>query len=109
VILAKALTAGVIKKVLQILAEELDSVYLIEYEDLCLAPKEIFIEAADFLSLEMDSRALDFLRSTQEAEDQYRPYSIFRNTVEQRARPLRFVSELEAEEVRSVLRECGLS
>jgi len=108
-ILSKILTVAVINRMLQILAKDLDFVCHIRYEELCRIPDELFPKAAGFLSLEMNAQTFDWLDSTQRAiEGENDPYSVFRDTTRQVTRPLRFLSNAEAEDMRNVLAECSL-
>lgn len=109
IILSKVLTVSILNKMLYILSNELDFVYLIEYEKLCSTPNEIFAKAAAFLSLEIGAETLKFLNSTQtKKNEEYKACSIFRDTSNQLNRPLRFITDSEAEEARKALAKCKL-
>ncbi|NVM22267.1 MAG: sulfotransferase [Desulfobacterales bacterium] len=109
IIMNKMLTVGIINKMLSSLADELDFVCHIRYEELCEDPEKIFKKAADFLSLDMEAGMLDYLSSTQKKNERdIGPYSIYRDTSQQLRRPLRFISDTEAEMGRTMLLECAL-
>jgi len=109
-ILNKVLTVALLNKMLEQIAEKFDFTMHIRYENLCREPEKTFSEAANFLSLEFDGKMKSFLKQTQQKtpESEKDNYSVFRDTKKQLSRPLKFLTNKEAEEAKKMLIDCGL-
>jgi len=109
VAISKALTVGVMNRMLEIIAEESPCVLHIRYEHLCETPFEIFSRASRFLSLDFDLEMQKFLSETQSVkESEKSPYSVFRDTTRQLNRPMKVLSETQRDEILNILADCGL-
>jgi hypothetical protein len=104
VILTKLICTQLLHDMFIVLAEQFPFVTTLHYEEFCETPRETFRAAAQALSIPWDQGTDEYLRKTSRADATASdPYSIMRNTAEQRERPLVFLRPEESELCRSAL------
>jgi len=106
VILPKLIAVELLQRMFRALAREFACAVTMEYGECCVTPADQFERAAAYLSLPWDDASERFLEETTKVRSEaYDPYSIFRDTISQRDRPLAFLSAAEAARCRAVLAE----
>jgi len=109
IIIEKALVVSLIQQMFRVLASECSTVLLLEYEDLCRSPEDLFRRAASFLTLDWGPGVRRFLAATtHHTEDHVDTDPVFRDTSSQPGRPFHFLTPYEADLCRRVLQDCGL-
>lgn len=104
IILAKVICTQVLQEMFLALAEEFPFVKTLCYEKLCEAPRETLKAASQALSIPWDQDIEEYLSKTMQADATSNdPYSIMRNTAEQRMRPLKFLNPEETALCRAAL------
>lgn len=85
-----------------------NNVYLVNYEDICKDPLNIFEKLTKFFNFSWDSNIKKFLDCTLECSNLSKkndPYSVFKNTAEQLNRPYKYFNYKEVEFCKSILEE----
>jgi hypothetical protein len=104
IVLEKVICTQLIHEMFAILAKEFPCAKAMRYEEFCERPREAFQLAAAALSITWDDGMEAYLRKTMQADGTSEdPYSIMRNTAEQKARPFKFLSGEERLLCQSVL------
>ncbi len=103
-ILRKLICIHLLQKMFCVLAHEFPCAKVIRYEEICERPQPTFQAAAEALGIAWDEAADAYLCKTMQTDSSSsNPYSVMRNTAEQRARPFKFLSMTEQSLCRSVL------
>jgi len=103
-ILGKVLCVQLLQEMFSVLAAEFPSARVLRYEELCAAPRAGFLALAATLSIPWDDAMDAYLSHTTAADvTSSDPYSVVRNTSEQSARALKFLSASEAAACREAL------
>jgi len=110
VIMSKVLTVAIINRMLQTLAKENKAICFIQYEELCRNSEVNFKHIADHCGLETGSAMKHFIAKSTTTEDVVDPdpYNVFRNSKGMVKRPLKFIKENELENIKTMLKMCGL-
>ena len=103
-ILSKVICIHLLQEMFSMLAQEFPCATTIRYEEFCENPRPTFQSAAESLSVKWDEATDAYLCKTTQADPLLSdPYSIMRNTAEQKARPFTFLSSKERSLCRSAL------
>ena len=104
ILLDKVICTQLIHDMFAVLAKEFPCAKAMRYEEFCEKPREAFRLAADALAIPWDEAMEAYLRKTMQADATSEdPYSVMRNTAEQKARPFKFLSSEERSLCRSAL------
>ena len=104
IVLSKVVCIRLLHEMFMVLAEEFPFVRLMRYEELCEAPRESLSAAAQALSIPWDQDMEVYLAKTMQADStSVDPYSVMRNTAEQKTRSFRFLTSKEIVLCRSTL------
>jgi hypothetical protein len=104
VIVRKLICIQLLQEMFCVLAKEFPCATAINYEEFCDRPAETFARAAAALGFSWDAAMQDYLAKTMQADGTSAdPYSVMRNTNEQKSRPLKFLTDEERMLARSVL------
>ena len=104
VILSKALCVQLLQEMFSVLAAEFPCAKAVRYEQLCSAPRETFQSLAAALSIPWDNAMDSYLAKTTEADaTSADPYSVMRNTGDQKDRPFKFLSAAEVDLCRAAV------
>jgi len=109
-IIAKAITVGVINKMLYSISKKYENVMYIKYEELCKNPFGVYEQIFNFFGFDFGEKARQSIANTTKAKDEkYDPMSICRNSGEQVERKLKSLTDEEFKKVSNILSELGLS
>ncbi len=104
ILLEKVICTQLIHEMFAVLAKEFPCAKAMRYEEFCERPHEAFQLAAEALAVTWDEGMESYLRKTMQADGVSEdPYSVMRNTAEQKGRPFKFLSAEERLFCRSVL------
>ncbi len=104
VILSKVVCMQLMQQMFSVLAAEFPFAKAIRYDDICAAPRQVFPELAEALSLPWDDAMAAYLAETMVADATLSdPYSVKRNTGEQKDRPFKFLTAEEAASCRAAI------
>jgi hypothetical protein len=104
ILLGKVICIQLIQEMFAVLAKEFPCAKAMHYEEFCERPREAFQVAAEALAITWDGAMEAYLRKTMQADGASEdPYSVMRNTAEQKGRPFKFLSSEERLLCRSVL------
>src|SRR5205807_4886027 len=96
IVLSKVICIHLLQKMFSVLAKEFPCAKAMRYEEFCENPGANFQMAAEALSMMWDDgNEASLCRTTQADASSSNPYSIMRNTAEQKARPFKFLSSEE--------------
>jgi hypothetical protein len=103
-ILTRVMTMQLLQEMFALLAAEYAFVKALPYDEFCSAPREAFQTAARTLAISWDKDMENYLDQTMQADGTSGdPYSIMRNTSEQKHRPFKFFTPEEIAACRWVL------
>lgn len=109
-IIGKAITVGVINRMLHTISSRYDNILYVKYETLCENPIDTFQNIHDFLGFEFQENEINKLKSRLEVKNEdYNPMSIHRDTKNQVNRALKSLTKEEFAEISSVLSDLRLS
>jgi hypothetical protein len=110
-VVGKALTVAVISNILKQRAKADARILHVDYDDLCLNPFDKFAACAKHLSLSFGASLEDKIASTStvQGEDSHPTRAFQKISALQLSKELMAISPDEANEIESVLQDCGLA
>src|SRR5207248_586035 len=107
-ILSKVICIHLLQEMFLVLAREFPCAKAMRYDEFCDNPRATFQSAAKALAVTWDTETEAYLGKTTQADGSLSdPYSIMRNTAEQKTRPFKFLSSKERSLCRSALEALG--